>query len=125
MTHDDFIPPDKDIVDGGYMAQDKYDEGEALLDELLASPKNEDSFRHITNVLSSSKIDAALYLLYLGHKIRAAMGVDTPEQELKNFRTLLQTASALGAMVSRERIYTTDKFDRMWDKEYIEEEEEG
>ena len=39
----------------------------------------------------------------------------SPAQELRDFRTLLQTAAALGALVGRERLLTIEKFDKLWD----------
>ena len=94
------------------MNQDKYNAGQELLSQLLDTPKNEACFKHVTGTLSSEGIDAALYLLYVGYSIKAST---SRESEVRDFRTLLQTAAALGALVSRDRMLTTEKFDRMWD----------
>ena len=94
------------------MNMDKYNAGQALLSQLLNTPANEDYFKHVTNTLSSEGVDSALYLLYVGYSMKSST---SRVNELKDFRTLLQTAAALGALVSRERMLTIEKFDRMWD----------
>ena len=93
------------------MSRDRYNAGQALLSQLLNTPNNEDSFKHVTNTLSSEGVDAALYLLYIGYSIKSTTSRD---DQLRDFRTLLQTATALGALVSRDRMLTTEKFDKMW-----------
>ena len=98
-----------------FIDEDKYKEGRALLEQLLVTPEDDETFTHVNRTIASSGVDSALYLLYLGHRIRAVSEPKTPTQELRDFRTLLQTAAALGALVGRERLLTIDKFDRMWD----------
>jgi|TARA_R110000824_G_scaffold120758_1_gene276401 hypothetical protein len=106
-----------DDIPDNFMDRDKYEEGRALLNQLLVTPENDEIFTHVNKTIASSRIDSALYLLYVGHRVRTASGMTSPEQELRDFRTLLQTAAALGALVGRERFVTIEKFDRMWNVE--------
>jgi len=104
-----------DDIPQDFMDKDKYAEGRELLNQLLITPNDNEIFMHVNKTIASSNIDAALYLLYIGHRVRSASGMTSPAQELRDFRTLLQTAAALGALVGRERLLTIEKFDKLWD----------
>ena len=77
---------------------------------------------HIEKVLSRKGVDAALYLLYYGHKVKEEMyGTATNEaQSQREFKTLLQTAVSIGAMVGREHLLILDKLDTIWNTPYKE-----
>ena len=102
------------------MTEDMYRKGVDILQSLVDSEDDSDVIHHINGVLTTAGVDAALYLLYYGHMVKIAMydKLKTEQERLKDFKQLLQTAASIGAHISRERMVTVEKFDKMWDIPY-------
>ena len=107
------------------MSEEHYQQGVDILYSLLKTdeePKDKTGQDHIEKVLNRKGVDAALYLLYYGHRVKEEIyGVATSEaQTQREFKTLLQTAVSIGAMIGREHLLILDKLDSIWNISYEE-----
>ena len=100
------------------MTDENYKEGVNILFSLLKTNGDVEDPRvnHINSVLNSPGVDAALYLLYYGHRVKEEIyGYNNnPYSHQREFKTLLQTAASIGAMISKEKITVLDKLDNLW-----------
>lgn len=107
------------------MDEENYKHGVDILYSLIRTDektKDTPGQDHIEKVLSRRGVDAALYLLYYGHRVKEEIyGTSINEAQMqKEFKTLLQTAVSIGAMVSREHLLILDKLDSIWNISYEE-----
>ena len=104
------------------MEEELYKEGVNILFSLIKNDGHENTTEvaHIESVLNSKGVDAALYLLYYGHRVKEEIyGSSNSEvRNQKEFKTLLQTAASIGAMISREKLLVLDKLDNLWNIPY-------
>ena len=100
------------------MEEELYKDGVNILYSLIKNDGQTDDIEmnHIEAVLNSKGVDAALYLLYYGHRIREDIYGSSynDARSQREFKTLLQTAASIGAMISREKLLVLDKLDSLW-----------
>ena len=97
------------------MNEDQYKAGVDVLFALLEHENNTEIMTHIEKVLTAKGVDASLYLLYYGHHVKQTIeGYDwDARQHQAAFRTLLQTACSIGALIGKMEISTIEKLDKL------------
>jgi len=104
------------------MEEELYKDGVNVLYSLIKNDgqKDDTEMNHIEAVLSSRGVDAALYLLYYGHRVKEDIygSSNNEARNQREFKTLLQTAVSIGAMIGREKLLVLDKLDNLWNIPY-------